>query len=890
MGAFGLELKEYQRSALDKFREYLVLTTQHGAETAYIKITKNPFRPAPIISDGTPYVCLRIPTGGGKTIVAASSIGIAASELLEVPNPMVLWLVPSTAILEQTIAALNSVSHPYRIAVANDFGQNITVLSKSSALAVSRADADGGACIIVSTIQSFRREKEDGTENRDGLKVYQDAGALMGHFSGLLESQTARLEKADGGRRPISSLANLLRLRRPMIIVDEAHNARTPLSFDTLARFHPSLILEITATPQTIHDPGKNQYASNVLYSASAAELKTEQMIKMPISLTTDRDWQKTVDAALDCRAGLETAAQAKTKQTGEYIRPIILFQAQSISKNDPNRITFHEVERYLKEDKNIPEREIAVHSGNRKDLDGIRCIEDSNCPVRYVITVQKLKEGWDCPFAYVLCSVAEQTSATAVEQILGRVLRMPNARLKNRPALNNAYAFVASASFHDAAQRLKDGLVEGAGFNREEVDSLVTAQRDLGYDIAAAEVPHTSDTLDGNDMSDEDVVTAIKQLPLHVRSRMSFDKKTRTFTYTGPMTIEAKNRIHLALAGEPKAAALIDRLFARTNNYQTSEAGMVDKPPFIVPRLGFMKQGEMKIFGQEHFFDKSWGLHECDASEIVNRFRLVDQSELGKIDVSEKGKVEIRFTRRLQRDLAMVVHEPAWDADRLVAWLDNQIDHRDITKPSAVLFLNAAIRALIESGRTLDEIVRNKSNLCRELKQFINDLRNRQQADKFKALFATESDKFAISAKLSVLFKEDSYVYNSVYSGATKFKKHYTTIVGDLKHVGEEFDCACYLDSMDEVRYWIRNVAQQRDSFWLQLPNQRFFPDFVAMLKDGRILVVEYKGKRDYEMEQPKRDIGAAWAEASKGKCIFCMPTDRGFDEIDRVIHRVPG
>ena len=889
MGAFSLELKEYQQAALDTFREYLALTTLHDAETAYVKVTKNPFRPAPKITDGTPYVCLRIPTGGGKTIVAASSIGIAASELLQVPNPMVLWLVPSTAILEQTITALMNVDHPYRVAVAKDFGQNVTVLSKSSALAVSRADAEGGACIIVSTIQSFRREKENGTEDRDGLKAYQDAGALMAHFSGLSESQVAHLESVDGGGRPIASLANLLRLHRPMVIVDEAHNARTTLSFDTLARFNPSLILEITATPQTVHNPGSDQYASNVLYSASAAELKAEQMIKMPISLTTDRDWQKTVGAALDCRDALEAAAKAETKQTGEYIRPIILFQAQSASRNDPNRLTFHEVERFLIEDKGIHKSEIAVHSGARKDLDSIPCIADSDCLIRYIITVQKLKEGWDCPFAYVLCSVAEQTSATAIEQILGRVIRMPGALLKNRPALNNAYAFVASTSFHDAAQRLKDGLVDGAGFNREEVDSLVIAQGDLGYEIAAAEVTHTSDSLDGTDMNNEDIVSAIERLPLHVRSRMGFDKETRTFTYIGPMTKEAKNRIHLALAKEPKAATLIDKLYAKTNNYQASEAGMTDKPPFIVPLLGFRKQGELQPFSQEHFFDDPWKLHKCDASKIVNRFHLVDQSEFGKIDVTGQGKVEIRFTRRLQSDLAMVVHEPAWDESRLVEWLDNKIEHPDITKPSAVLFLNAAIRALIESGRTLDEIARNKFDLCMALKQFINELRSCQQADEFKALFATHADQFATSAELSVIFNEDRYAYNTLYSGATKFNKHYTTIVGDLKHVGEEFDCACYLDSMKEVRYWIRNVPQKRTSFWLQLPNHKFYPDFVALLKDGRILVVEYKGKRDYDMEQSKRDIGAFWAEASKGKCLFCMPTDRGFDEIDRVIQSGP-
>ena len=93
------------------------------------------------------------------------------------------------------------------------------------------------------------------------------------------------------------------------------------------------------------------------------------------------------------------------------------------------------------------------------------------------------------------------------------------------------------------------------------------------------------------------------------------------------------------------------------------------------------------------------------------------------------------------------------------------------------------------------------------------------------------------------------------------------------------------HLDRMEEVRYWIRNVERKRASFWLQLPHHKFYPDFVAMLHDGRTLVVEYKGAQLYEAEKVKRQIGAAWAEATQGKGLFCMPTDRRFDLIDRTV-----
>jgi type III restriction enzyme len=107
---------------------------------------------------------------------------------------------------------------------------------------------------------------------------------------------------------------------------------------------------------------------------------------------------------------------------------------------------------------------------------------------------------------------------------------------------------------------------------------------------------------------------------------------------------------------------------------------------------------------------------------------------------------------------------------------------------------------------------------------------------------------------------------------------------VGDFDS-DEEFDCAVYIDRLDEVRYWIRNLDDKKNAFWLQLPHRKFFPDFVVMLQDGKTLVVEYKGKHLYEAEEVKRQIGNAWAEASDGKCLFCMPTDRKFEIIGQKI-----
>ena len=80
--------------------------------------------------------------------------------------------------------------------------------------------------VIVATRQAFQVENE---ENR---KVYESSGSLMHLFDDLTGEQKADLLKDADGTVPYS-LANALRLRRPFVMVDEAHNNRTELGFDT---------------------------------------------------------------------------------------------------------------------------------------------------------------------------------------------------------------------------------------------------------------------------------------------------------------------------------------------------------------------------------------------------------------------------------------------------------------------------------------------------------------------------------------------------------------------------------------------------------------------------------------------------------------------------------
>ena len=144
----------------------------------------------------------------------------------------------------------------------------------------------------------------------------------------------------------------------------------------------------------------------------------------------------------------------------------------------------------------------------------------------------------------------------------------MPSAKRRRRDALNQAYAYVVSPNFDETARQLRDGLVEGAGFNRLEADEIVTRQDDLGFDPAADTIEHRSEPVVGDGISAQAVESAIGRLPEAVRSRVSFDKATGTVVYRGPMTKENRNRLQLALAASPRAGRVVDRLYAKSNNF----------------------------------------------------------------------------------------------------------------------------------------------------------------------------------------------------------------------------------------------------------------------------------------------------------------------------------
>jgi type III restriction enzyme len=407
-----------------------------------------------------------------------------------------------------------------------------------------------------------------------------------------------------------------------------------------------------------------------------------------------------------------------------------------------------------------VPEVQIARHGGGYKEPDAIADIASPDCPVRYVITMLALREGWDCPFAYVLCSVAALTSATAVEQILGRVLRMPKAKHKSQDVLNRAYAFVTSDNFQETAEKLKDGLVEGAGFNRMEVKELVK-QFELS-DIVSTQSPliYKSETLPDNDAAPAEVVTSgLAKLPPKLQDRVTFVPESRTFEVSGALSSQNRTVLQLAFAPVRGADRIIDRLYRKSNRIIDSELP-ADLPPIIVPRLAIRHQGALELFTQDHFLNLPWNLADCDPTPFAERFTIDAKTMTGEIDVTDKGAMKIDYIGQLQDQLALAIQESAWTLPRLVNWIDRSIKHEDVTKPAARFFIHRALDAVMaRRGYTLDQLVRYKYEVRRVMAEEIQKHRKKREVGAFAALFPAKADTFVTSAEIEpLLFDEAKY------------------------------------------------------------------------------------------------------------------------------------
>jgi len=416
-----------------------------------------------------PNAVLKVPTGGGKTYLAVNGVSRIMGRYLGRNTGFVLWIVPNEAIYTQTLKHLKDRQHPYRQALDRAAAGRVRIMEKSDTL--DARDVENNLCVMLLMLQSANRETQD------SLKMFQDRGDVHGFFPPEGEQQahkeaidkTPNLAAYDDIFPMVKdSLGNALRVIRPVVVLDEGHRAISDLAFKTLYGFNPAFVLELTATPQDVQprggkNPRGGRYA-NVLVEVTGRELDREGMIKMPLNLDPRQgtDWKATLNVALTKLDDLDQKAQALRADTGRYIRPIMLIQVErtGAEQRESGLIHAEDVKEWLMT-AGFDEAEIAIKTAETNDLsqpENQNLLAPTN-RVRAIITKQALQEGWDCPFAYVLCSLAASSNKKAMTQLVGRILRQPDAMKTEIPALDECHVITHHAATADVVSAIKEGL-----------------------------------------------------------------------------------------------------------------------------------------------------------------------------------------------------------------------------------------------------------------------------------------------------------------------------------------------------------------------------------------------------------------------------------------------
>jgi type III restriction enzyme len=507
-----MQLKDYQQAALDDFRYYLstlaeardtaeqvaafLRSTGRAADTEdwcrkawehlgteqrlpLVKDVHGQTVVPPCISrrDGLnqpiPNVCLKLPTGGGKTLVACGALELLHTQFFKRQTGFVVWVVPSDAIYRQTWAALADREHAYRQRLERASAGRIKLLKKTDAF--TPADVENYLCVMVIMLQAGAVKAAAQVRR----KMFQDSGRLPAFFPEVDDpignkSLLSRVPNLDvneigddefraGGLTIKQSLGNVFRLIQPAIVIDEGHKAYSTTARDFLQGFNPRFMLELSATPNS----GRERL-SNVLIAVSGTALQKEEMIKLPINLAnfSGADWKHTLTQAKVKLHELEQTALRVQGNENRYVRPILIARVERTGKDQLDGLALHAetVRDFLQTQLGVAAEEVKVKSAELDELDRVELLSDT-CPVRFIITKNALQEGWDCPFAYVLALLDATAARTAITQMVGRILRQPGARWTTEPQMNECYVFTYNQTVQEAVDQVRRGLQsEGMG------------------------------------------------------------------------------------------------------------------------------------------------------------------------------------------------------------------------------------------------------------------------------------------------------------------------------------------------------------------------------------------------------------------------------------------
>lgn len=793
-----------------------------------------------------PHVCMKVPTGGGKTFMACASVRRIFDALPTGKPQVVVWLVPSDSILTQTIRTLSDVNHPYRQRLDQDFAGRVGVYTKEMLLNGQNFSPDTVREMLTVCIMSYSSLRIN-SRNRDVRKVYQENGNLY-RFAEYFKDKDVLLADT-----PDTALIQVLRHLEPVVIVDESHNAGSDLSTEMLNNLNPSFVLDLTATPR------KN---SNIISYVDARELKKEHMVKLPVVVYNRTTRQSVIQDAIQLRGSIERDAIAAEAAGGKYIRPIVLFQAQP--RTGDNSDTFDKIKAILV-GMGIPKNQIAVKTSDVDDLKG-QNLMSRDCEIRYIITVNALKEGWDCPFAYILASLANRTSTVDVEQILGRILRQPYAMQHKSPLLNTSYVLTNSVDFHTTLEKIVAGLNK-AGFSRkdyrigETVESSHTpakpeaAQTKILPDAQAAE----DDSFD--DVNVQEVKTALEgTTPATAAvSAMVQEAAQQAADYTAAIN-EADDGFMGGELGDMLAQNAMQPHLA-------DEASALRIPQFFLRSVPDLFGSEYELLEPENL-SEGFSLAGQDAQV---RFELAT-GEMYRIDVAENGEAVPKY-KRVDSELSEYIRNrlaqlpPEQKIQSCTNMLCAQINRNN---RYAAAEINDYVRRIV-GGMTEDELSAMETAIPTYAAKIQEKIKGLEEAYR--------EEQFSRWLDIGKIVCRESYALPPVITPADTTdaipKSLYEAEKDDMN--GGEHELIDAVVAPDNIKWWHRII--ERKGFRLN-GYINHYPDFMVMTKSGKLVLIEYKGDdRDNSDSERKLSLGRKWqAQCGPNYRYFMVFKNRDF------------
>ena len=796
---------------------------------------------------GAVHIAIKVPTAGGKTFIACNALHTINKHFYQGNAKAVVWLVPWSNLLQQTVNNLSNPSHSYREKLNSLFSNRVEVYEKDQLLQGANFNPTSVTeqlNIFVFNFSSLRinsRKKED-------RKVFQENGALES-FRNTIVDKDLVLPDTDE-----TALINVIRSLNPIVIVDESHNAESDLSVEMLNNLNPSLVLDLTATPKD---------NSNIISFVNALALKKENMVKLPVVVYNHHKKEEVITSALHLQRQLELLAIEEDKLTGKYIRPIILFQAQSNIKGK-NNTTFQKIKEQLVK-LQIPEEQIKIKTSGIDELKGVDLMA-KDCPVKYIITVNALKEGWDCPNAYILASLADKSSPVEVEQILGRILRQPYVVKHKEALLNMSFVLTASSKFNETLDSIVKGLQE-SGFSKD--------------DYYAEEAPE--EVLTPNEILTRNLFSEEPNAENHVQSDEDFDVTAVEFNPNDKVTIETIGQQNTLVSQITEKAKVEGQTFEKKVNDLKIDDNtsiftdiMKTAPPLykidtqfkdIVSKIKlpqFFKKVEESELEEVSLFEElnSEDLY-LNKISLLDGFKLSNHSTQVAFEDISKEIYAVDFNEQKKTATAQKVSKRAKDI--LVDTILSKPKESQVNQISSILVsklgdmtpisqqeLQKYVSRVFEnlSKEQIRDIVDNDFIYVKRIKDKINELTNEYAKERFK--IGIDSNKiivkenFTFPESLSFL-SPSTTISKSLYDREASMNNYEQNMIMEVASLGN-------------IEFWHRNLVRGK-GFALNGSSSNHYPDFILYTKKGNIILLETKGDdRNNPDSRDKNILGKAW------------------------------